>query len=333
VQAAREAARRMQCTNHLKQIVLALHTYHDACTSLPSNSNASKTTASYGDSNSEHSAGRLSFLVPILPFIEQSALYDRVLTEAGSITGAGTNNPYAVQVNIFLCPSDSGGKEGKTTTNAGRTNYHYCSGDWPTAHKGHNTTAKNLYVFNPRSAIQDSAFWNGLEFINDGTSNTIAVSERCVNVGSQKLMVQVGQIDNRTDSVSGLDVKPTSIAPLKCFDSTVRQGNKYVSTLTFVNFLGQRWADAIASRGSLQTILPPNSPACISSGEVSRVLHAASSFHSGGVNVGLYDGSIRFVTETIDYGDLSLPPVESGASPYGVWGAMGSCKGGESKAL
>jgi prepilin-type processing-associated H-X9-DG protein len=64
----------------------------------------------------------------------------------------------------------------------------------------------------------------------------------------------------------------------------------------------------------------------------------ATSFHSGGVNVCLGDGSVRFVSETIDAGDLgttSAPthPVDSGESPFGVWGAYGSVNGGESKSL
>jgi hypothetical protein len=324
VQAAREAARRMQCTNHQKQIVIALHNYHDINTSLPSNCVASRTTASYP-------GGRLSYLVPILPFNEQSALFDRTMIELGSVTGAGTNNPHATQVGHYLCPSDPGGKQGKTATIAGRANYHFSSGDWPSVFKSHSDTA--TYIFNPRSPIQGSAFWNGLEFITDGTSNTIAISERCVYTESQQQMVQVGQIGNRTDSVDGIDVKPTTTAPLKCFDSTVRNGKQYTGSLTYGNYLGVRWSDGIASYGSIQTILPPNSPACTSAGENSRVLHAASSFHPGGVNLGLYDGSIRFVADTVDYGDLSLPPVEAGSSPYGVWGAMGSCAGGESKSL
>jgi type II secretory pathway pseudopilin PulG len=326
VQAAREAARRMQCTNYQKQILIALHNYHDTNISLPSNCIAAQPVTMY-------LAGRYSFLVPILPFNEQTTLYDRVMTEAGkSVTGAGTNNPHATQVSHYLCPSDSGGKQGKTATNAGRTNYHFCSGDWPSVYKAHTATAS--YIFNPRSPIQGSAFWNGLEMITDGTSNTVAISERCVYTESQRQMVRVGQIGNRTDSVNGENVKPTTTAPLKCFDSTVRNGKEYLSSgITHRTYLGTRWSDGIASYGSIQTILPPNSPACVSADETSRVLHAASSFHSGGVNLGLYDGSIRFVTDTIDYGDLTVPPVESGSSPFGVWGAMGSCAGGESKSL
>ncbi|MBR6387675.1 MAG: DUF1559 domain-containing protein, partial [Thermoguttaceae bacterium] len=54
--------------------------------------------------------------------------------------------------------------------------------------------------------------------------------------------------------------------------------------------------------------------------------------HSGGVNVGMLDGSVRFVSETIDCGNLNAYQVTAGKSPYGVWGAMGSPQGGETTA-
>jgi prepilin-type processing-associated H-X9-DG protein len=60
---------------------------------------------------------------------------------------------------------------------------------------------------------------------------------------------------------------------------------------------------------------------------------AASSYHSGGVNVSLGDGSVRFISETIDSGTITATttPVSSGESPFGVWGALGSINGGEAK--
>lgn len=60
---------------------------------------------------------------------------------------------------------------------------------------------------------------------------------------------------------------------------------------------------------------------------------SAGSYHPGGVNVLLMDGSVRFVSETIDTGNTALPPVTGGFSPYGVWGSMGSRAGGEPVSL
>ena len=56
-------------------------------------------------------------------------------------------------------------------------------------------------------------------------------------------------------------------------------------------------------------------------------MKSASSYHPGGVNCALFDGSVRFVNETVNTGTLSANPVDSGSSPYGVWGALGSING------
>jgi prepilin-type processing-associated H-X9-DG protein len=65
------------------------------------------------------------------------------------------------------------------------------------------------------------------------------------------------------------------------------------------------------------------------------MLDSASSYHTAGVNISLADGSVQFVSETIDAGSLTntTTPVTSGTSPFGVWGAIGSINGDESKGL
>ena len=77
-------------------------------------------------------------------------------------------------------------------------------------------------------------------------------------------------------------------------------------------------------------ILPPNSPSCANQrGEWQEGIYTANSYHTGGVNVAMADGSVHFVGDNIDTGNLSLPVPVDGPSPYGVWGAMGSAGGGE----
>ena len=82
------------------------------------------------------------------------------------------------------------------------------------------------------------------------------------------------------------------------------------------------------------TILPPNAPSCANNqGEWEEGIFSADSYHPGGVNAAMADGSIRFVAETINTGNLGAPmpqtPLWGTPSPYGVWGAMGTKAGSE----
>ncbi|MDR2114803.1 MAG: DUF1559 domain-containing protein, partial [Planctomycetaceae bacterium] len=113
---------------------------------------------------------------------------------------------------------------------------------------------------------------------------------------------------------------------------------------------GARWGGSSQTYTQFFTILPPNSPSCTTGSdyEANGVIASASSNHSGGVNVSLFDGSVRFVSETVNCGDLTKSPFDTdinqgghsdkvtpptvnygGESYYGVWGAMGSRGGGE----
>jgi prepilin-type processing-associated H-X9-DG protein len=92
------------------------------------------------------------------------------------------------------------------------------------------------------------------------------------------------------------------------------------------------WVDGRTIDSGITTVLPPNSPSCIHANEPHRWgVMSAQSYHTNGVNAVFLDGSVRFITETIDCGNINSNQASSGISPYGVWGALGTPQGGESQ--
>ncbi len=188
VQMAREAARRMQCSNNLKQIALAEHNHHDAYKKF---SPASHDPRWQSLLNNGQAWDRLSYLTQILPFIEQSALYNQIGPYAlaggrpwtrdnrtNSSTGAVAPSPYAQNVPTFRCPSDAvnifNSDAKPTNYSCNRGDIYLNSGDWEWR----------------------GAFANGtrgqMDFgkLKDGSSNTLMLGE-----------VVIG----RTDGVVGVD--------------------------------------------------------------------------------------------------------------------------------
>jgi prepilin-type processing-associated H-X9-DG protein len=97
-------------------------------------------------------------------------------------------------------------------------------------------------------------------------------------------------------------------------------------------WFGRRWNDGTTPFIGLTTILPPNGPSCVAGGwDGDWGINTPSSNHPGGVNLLLADGAVRFISETIDTQNIAAQQVQMGPSPYGVWGALGSRKGGEAK--
>ncbi len=109
------------------------------------------------------------------------------------------------------------------------------------------------------------------------------------------------------------------------------RGTGYLTPGNNRNLRGNGWANGITAYTGMSTVLPPNSPHCLQSGnDHSDGQAPASSWHAGGgVNVLLVDGAVRFISENIDVGNQSVGDVRVGRSPYGVWGGLGSINGEE----
>ncbi len=341
VQAAREAARRMECTNKLKQLGIALHNYVDANKSLP----AGNAPGVINNSTS----GRYSVFFALLPYMEQQQAYDAYNSDSKKyfkdtakyvnpwVSGDDATYPglYRLACNNipgFYCPSEAKfDSSGFQAGRLGRANYVLCTGDWA------DTCQNNT---NPRGAIICGTKWNGLEYINDGTSNTVIFGERAWGEKNTR-SIKGGLAYVTAALLSGEPDSSTTLSVAGCLSG---QAGKEISTsvtvldTAFVSCL--MWVDGTTTRMAFSTILPPNTIACsaVDSNvirEHSRGLIPPSSYHSGGVNVCYADGSVRFISETINSktdGGTDYC-TRNGASPFGVWGALGSANGGETKSL
>ncbi len=339
VQAAREAARRMQCSNNLKQIGLAIHNYESAYKRVPV-----RRGGSVGASDAARRSGnfrRRSGFVALLPFIEQGPLANRISAgetdSAGSIPPGGPAGwypgtgpayfPWAQSIPTYNCPSDNPIKD--TGNRWGTNTYAFSMGDWAGGTASPTRFNDNgLYDRSPFGSYDKP---KGFAQMTDGTSNTIALSERVFQGNSRTTstgfeLITKFHVMNFPDALTN---------PGACIATAV--GNHIAPALPIKARFGFIWTDGQAERIAFNTILGPNKSSCVIDGDVNAdsiggVL-PPSSLHTGGVNVTLMDGSVRFVSDSVDTGNTAMAPQATGASPYGVWGAMGSAYGGEAQSL
>ncbi|MDD3587574.1 MAG: DUF1559 domain-containing protein [Thermoguttaceae bacterium] len=346
VQAAREAGRRMQCTNNLKQYGVGLHNYHDTHQSFPPQcTGVAKGSGSYN----YYCA---SFHIPLLPFCEQQALYDTIVaqtvktgTNAGQTAALLTEATWwKADISYMHCPSDGHSLEKAELRSNSKCNYLGSNGD----------AIMNLYFSQKNSRgffgggfgtdANGNTGYNARDFaaIVDGTSNTIAMAETLT--GYSNSGVNAKTIRNNV-ALIGSVIGTSSGTPRTCLSKRdTNDSSVYASGLSMGYGRGYIWQDGRVNTAMFTTVLAPNSPQCARENHVEGY-YSASSNHSGGANVLRADGSVMFISETINTGDLdyavaaggtaSYPSDASksepfGPSPFGVWGALGSISGGES---
>jgi prepilin-type N-terminal cleavage/methylation domain-containing protein/prepilin-type processing-associated H-X9-DG protein len=358
VQAAREAARKMSCSSSLHQLGIAVHNYHDQYRkNLPA--------GGFGIRSNDGARRRISGFVALLPSMEMTPLFDKI-TSGGFVcqfntdvpsgmdsAGVDTSTYMTSSISILLCPSDNEGKL-KGVSEQSRVSYRFCYGDFPVhfnllqvpapapAFPNYGSSASTLCCVN-RGAFAPHQ-WNGSQGITDGMSNTIMFSERRV-AGQNIRQVGTGIIVSGSGVPSGyantvVDTK-TGTSVKTCYD--LKSGVNISSTIpdaNIVNWSGRRWSDGAIAFTGFTTILPPNATSGLASNvEYSGGFISPSSYHSGGVNVCMADGSVRFISDGINYTDVNGNAVtnagyntfiEFGKSYHGVWGALGTRAAGES---
>ncbi|WP_231754314.1 DUF1559 domain-containing protein [Caulifigura coniformis] len=314
VQQAREAARRSQCKNNMKQLGLALHNYHDTHGVFP-----------YRQGGTASNITRASGYIQLLPYFEQGPLYNQI---SSSQTFGGVNfepfgddvpdgsayRPWYSDIPVLVCPSSPTTKHYITLVH-----YGFSSGDtawWATQYVSLDNARKLVrgpFGYQTSKRIAD---------LSDGTSNTILMGELTTSRGGRDSLGGVlrGQGNGVVDN------------PASCLVMANKGTGEFLGTDFVSTSRGSRWAGGMISYTTVNTILPPNSPACTVGSDFRQAgQYPVQSRHVGGAHVVLGDGAVRFVSENIDAGNLSSQDlrVVTGRSPYGVWGALGSISGSE----
>jgi len=271
VQQIRGAAARTKCSNNLKQLGLALHGYHDANQRLPA-SNTNRPDLPSG------SFYRWSALALVSPYLEQTAIYNNLEldsslydTTAGVVVRSQHVPWVRLPIPTFLCPSDV---RQSVLPNWGPSNYVLNAGTG--ANGGSYSSTDGLFFVGSAVRLTDIA---------DGSSNTAMTAEQILGPGTPATPATTPHPYDIREYYGWLGAAPLS-------DAACGSAPGYSDR-------GSRWADGAGPFTQYTHYAPPNSPTPDCSGFFGG-RKASRSRHAGGVNVGLADGSLRFVRDAVD---------------------------------
>ncbi len=280
VQAAREAARRMQCSNNLKQLGLALHMYMDTQKRLPYASNFVDSIAACGNfaliGNPHHSGN-----VGLLPYLEQAPLYNQINFNEGIDNGAVVNRPLLARrfLSVFTCPSN------------------------PLGGTGINVAGGNFAGFN--APVQEGMY----RFCGGSMNNTMVNTRDCTTASPSFCLNADGGINggwtcvhNSPSSIRGLFAR--GVASMRIQDATDGSSNTITMGETKPHYseFGGLWTWNVP-----MTLfsLKMNST-FLRNAEQTRTVswlnaQGHASYHTGGVQFVFLDGSVRFFSDSMDY--------------------------------
>ncbi len=257
VQAAREAGRRAQCTNNLKQLGLAMQNYHSTFNRFPVARNAWPLV---------HSS-----LSRLLPYCEQQSVQDLVnftvpLSDAANVAAS------QIPISFLVCPSDGASGRVSGMPDAG-SNY--------VANNGSGTVGYGLIASGDGIFTQT---YNGFQSVTDGSSNTIAFSESILGSGNPSTppnpRLDVLEVPGGNDTT-----------PADCDGAAG----------TFSNKRGGKWIDGHYGNTLYNHFYTPNPKTWdCGNGSHNKGLSTARSYHPSGVNVNYCDGSVDFISNTVD---------------------------------
>ncbi|HEV3162447.1 MAG TPA: DUF1559 domain-containing protein [Isosphaeraceae bacterium] len=308
VQSAREAARRAQCTNNLKQIGLAIHNYHQTTNSIP-----------WGDGPwwIEWSAHTL-----LLPYLEQGPIYNSInfINAGPPVNGQSyvLNHPVNttaayLSISTFLCPSDFD----RLTDPNGHNNYMANSGSGANSMyagnglaNGWNGPVAGPFIYSDNGTAVNPPIIGGTAIgfssITDGLSNTAAFSERVKAVGNNFGATTApfdGSIPTASIATPPAVSNAQETTPQAYY--TVRKqtrpvpvnGDQDAANFSDDNISGAMWMSGQPALTRYVHVMPPNTWTCRSGLQMS---HVANSRHPGVVNVLMCDGSVKAIKSSIN---------------------------------
>jgi prepilin-type N-terminal cleavage/methylation domain-containing protein/prepilin-type processing-associated H-X9-DG protein len=327
VQAAREAARRTQCVNNLKQIGLALHNYHDVNGTFPMGAGSGWNMTSAPFYNLKHT---WSIHAAILPMMGQVPLYNAINFNWGTADNSGQIPTYPInstaiqtQINGYLCPSDPNGTSDFVAGTVDANNCYFGSiGATTDTLGGFSTGAASLATV-PYSGLFAFQQSKGINRVTDGTSNTIAFAESTVGSATagqgQKLigMVKVSMPTGATGALqsNAFNSPGGVVAGLAACNAAWSAG-----TATIDKQRGDSWATGGMAMTLFNTVGTPNAyndtwAYCANNTSgTTATFSNADSYHPGGINALMADGSVKFIKDSIS---------------QKTWWSLGTIGGGE----